>query len=40
MNNKDCFRSKCISANGFTRPVRVINRMLPGPVNNNSKQKR
>ncbi len=32
INNFNCFRPKCISATGYKRPVRVINRMLPGPV--------
>ncbi len=31
-NHNDCFRSKCITADGHTRPVSVVNRMLPGPV--------
>lgn len=31
ISHSDCFRAKCISANGYRRPIRVINRMLPGP---------
>ena len=31
LDEKDCFRENCISANGYKRPIRVVNRMLPGP---------
>jgi FtsP/CotA-like multicopper oxidase with cupredoxin domain len=30
-NETDCFRENCITANGHQRPIRVVNRMLPGP---------
>ena len=28
---KDCFRKYCIAANGISRTMKVVNRMLPGP---------
>jgi len=31
-NKSDCFRRDCIAADGFERPVTVINRQLPGPI--------
>ena len=31
-NEEDCFRQNCIPANGYTRTVEVVNRMLPGPT--------
>ena len=31
-NEQDCNRQNCIPANGYTRTVEVVNRMLPGPT--------
>ena len=30
-NKTDCFNSGCISADGFQRPVRSVNRQIPAP---------
>jgi L-ascorbate oxidase len=30
-NLKDCFLPDCITANGYNRPVIVVNKALPGP---------
>ena len=30
-NPEDCFKPNCVSANGFERPIKTVNRILPGP---------
>jgi L-ascorbate oxidase len=32
LNETDCFRKDCISANGVKRAVITVNRMIPGPI--------
>ena len=29
-NEEDCFKPHCVSANGFVRPIKTVNRILPG----------
>ena len=29
-NPEDCFKPHCVSANGFIRPIKTVNRILPG----------
>jgi len=29
-NPEDCFKPHCVSANGFVRPIKTVNRILPG----------
>ena len=31
-NPDDCFKPHCVSANGYVRPIKTVNRILPGPT--------